>query len=253
MNYLNQILFLAGLLLLPGGLLAQNGSLEARADSLYELHEEEQALELYTQLLEEDPEHFTALWRSSFLNSRVGDRQEEEEDQERYFEEAIALAERALEVNSDHPQSNYVMAVAMGRKALIAGAKDRVAASRDIKKYTDRAIEQDSTHAGAWHVLGRWHLKVANLSWVERAAANTLFGGLPKGASEEQAAESIEKAIELRDDYPLYYYDLAVVYEEMGKKEEAVETCRKTLEIDSPIPGTDEVKEDCQQIIDDLQ
>jgi tetratricopeptide (TPR) repeat protein len=203
--------------------------------------------------LKEEPDNFTALWRNSFLHSRVGDRQEDEDDQERYFEEAIALAERALEVDPDHPESNYAMAVAMGRKALISGAKDRVAASRDIKKYTDRTLELDSTHAGAWHVLGRWHLKVANLSWVERAAANTLFGGLPKGASNEKAAESIQKAIELKGDYPLYYYDLALVYEEMGQDEQAIETCRQALEIESTIPGTDKIKEDCRKLIDDLQ
>src|SRR5699024_8012272 len=136
-------------------------TLVQRADSLYQDYEEEQALDLYLQILEEQPQNFEALWRSSFLYSRIGNRFDDEDKQEQYFKKAIDFAEQALEIDSSHTQSNFSMAVAMGRKALIAGARDRVAAARDIKKYVDRSLKYDSTNAGAWHVLGRWHFKIA--------------------------------------------------------------------------------------------
>ncbi len=247
-------LLLTVMVCLPAWILAQDSisATEQQADSLYEAYEEKKALNLYQQVLEENPTHYQALWRTSFLYSRIGNRLENEEDQRAYFNKGIELAEKALNVDSTHTQSNFVMAVAMGRKALISGARDRVAASRAIKKYVDRALAQDSTNAGAWHVLGRWHFKVANLSWIERAAANTLFGGIPGDATNEKAAEAIEKAISLNDDYILYYYDLAKVYEEMGKEQEAISSCRTALEKPLLTPDDQDLKNDCKQLIDDL-
>lgn len=243
-----------GYILLPILLFAQNTSLiEQKADSLYDNYQDEQALKAYTEILEKDPQNYKALWRTSFLYSRVGNRFEDEKSQKEYFNKAIDTAERALEVDSTDTQSNFVMSVAMGRKAIISGARERVAASRAIKKYADRAIKYDSTNAGAWHVLGRWNLKVANLSWIERAAANTLFGGIPGNASTQKAADYIEKAISLNDDYVLYYYDLAKVYEEQDRDQLAVKTCRKGLEIPNLTPDDEEIKQDCRELIADLR
>lgn len=249
-----RLLLLLGFLIIPLLLSAQGYTeQEVRADSLYKNFEEKQSLEIYKKIVEEDPASFRALWRTSFLYSRVGHRLENEDEKMEYYNNAIEFAKRTLEVDSTDTQSNFVMAVAMGRKAMISGAKQRVAASRDIKKYTDRALAYDSSNAGAWHVLGRWHFKMANLSWIERTAANVLYGGLPGDASNEEAAEHIEKAIELNQDYILYYYDLATVYDELGRGEQAISTCQTA--IDKPIltPGDDEIKQDCRELINDLQ
>lgn len=224
-----------------------------KADSLYNAYQEEKALELYRDILDEKPKNYTALWRASFLYSRVGNRFNDEDDQKDYFNRAISLAEKALQVDSTDVQSNFVMAVAMGRKALISGARERVAASRDIKRYADKALEYDKNHAGAWHVLGRWHFKVANLSWVERTAANTLFGGIPGNATNQKAADAIQKAIDLNDNNILYYYDLANVYREMGNDPQAVAVCENAVEIDNLTPDDPMLKEKCRKLIFDLQ
>lgn len=229
------------------------GDLENRADSLFENAEEQEALEVYQQILDQNPDHYTALWRTSLLYSRIGNRQDSEEEQRDYFDRAKMLAEQALEVDSTDTQSNFVMAVAMGRMALIAGARERVAASRAIKKYADKAIELDRSNPGAWHVLGRWHFKIANLNFIERAAANTLFGGIPGDASNEKAVESMQRAIELMPDYILYHHDLAMVYEDMGQTEDAIAACRNALEIESHTPDDPMLKEECREWIQDWQ
>jgi tetratricopeptide (TPR) repeat protein len=227
--------------------------MEQQADSLYDAFREQQALEAYKKILEENPNHYTALWRTSFLYSRLGNRFKEKDDQKEYFNKAISFAERALQVKSTGAQANFVMAVAKGRKALISGARDRVAASRDIKKYADRAIKYDSTHAGAWHVLGRWNFKVANLSWIERAAANTLFGGIPGDASNRKAVKYINKAIDLNDQYVLYFHDLATVYEDLGQDKKAISACRKGLDTPNLTPDDKDLKNECRDLIEDLR
>lgn len=255
MDQLKNFIIFTALFIVPVMVYGQStvGDLEQKADSLYQQFEENQALELYQQILEEDPDHYTALWRTSFLYSRVGNRFEDKDDQKEYFNKAIKLAEQALEIDSTNAQSNFVMAVAMGRKALISGARDRVKASRAIKKFADRALEIDNGHAGAWHVLGRWHFKVANLSWVERAAANTLFGGIPGDATNGKAVEAIQNALDLNDNYILYYYDLAKIYEEMGEDQQAIAACEKAVELDTLTPDDPMLKEKCRKLIYDLQ
>lgn len=249
------LLFLSAFIfLIQGELMAQQGnssSLSARADSLYDAFEEKEALKAYEKILEEDSDNYRALWRASFLYSRIGNRKSEKETQKEYFGKAQELASRALKVDSTDAESHFAMAVAMGRKALIASARDRVAASRDIKRHVDRALAYDSTHAGAWHVLGRWHFKVANLNFVERLAANTLFGGIPGDATNEKAAKAIERAIELKDNYVLYYHDLAMVYDEMGKEKKAIEACQKAINLENLTPDDPRLKKECQNWLDD--
>ncbi|HKK44657.1 MAG TPA: tetratricopeptide repeat protein [Balneolaceae bacterium] len=248
------LVLIVGFVVIPCLLMAQQekSSLEQQADSLYKNFDETQALEVYKQILKQHPNDYQALWRTSFLYSRIGNRQDDKDEKKAYFNEAINLAQRALKIDSTDTQSNFVMAVAMGRKALISGAKARVAASRDIKKYAELAIKYDSTNAGAWHVLGRWHLKVANLSWIERMAANTLFGGIPK-ASNQKAEEYIKKAIQLNGKYILYYHDLARVYKEMGQDQKAINTCQTALNIPKLTPDDDRLKQECRDLIEDLR
>lgn len=227
--------------------------LEIRADSLYGQFSEVKALEIYNRILELDSLHFRALWRSSFLYSRIGYRQEEKDQKIEYYNRALERAELALQVDDNHSQSNFVMAVALGRKALVSKARKRVAASREIKRYGERAIRLDSTNAGAWHVLGRWHHEVSNLGFFERLAANTLYGGIPKGASEEKAADYIEKAIELKPDIILYYYDLARVYKDMGKKDRAVQLCREGIRREPKTPDDPVIIHDCKALMNELK
>lgn len=224
----------------------------AAADSLYDRFEEGKALQAYREILEQHPDHYRALWRASFLYSRIGYRQENKSEQRAHFNQAIALAERALEVDSTDTQSNYVMSVAMGRKAMISGARQRVAAARDIKKYADRAIAYDSTNAGAWHVLGRWHHKVANLNFIERLAANALFGGIPD-ADEEQAGRAFKKAVDLAPEYILYRRDLAEWYSDTGEDPKAISVCRSALTLEVLTPDDSSNKADCRRLINGLQ
>ena len=227
-------------------------SLVQRADSLYDQFEGKEALQLYEQVLEQDSTHYRALWRASFLYSRIGNRFEDKDLKREYFNRALDLAKRALRVDSTDVYSNFVMGVAKGRKALVSGARDRVAASKDIRKYAQRAVRYDSTHAGSWHLLGRWHYEVSNLGFGERLAANLLFGGAPKGASMDKAIEYLERAVRLNPRYVIYHHDLAEAYREAGMERKAVEACRSALEKKTLTHDDPGLKEECRRMVEEL-
>lgn len=249
----NTLLFLLMITFFSGPAVAQTSAQLHRADSLFDNHREEAALEAYNQVLQDEPDNLSALWHSSLLYSRIGNRLEDEQQEKKYYNMAKNRAQHALNEDSTDSQANFVMAVAMGRMALIVGARERVAASRDIKKYAERALEADSSNAGAWHVLGRWNMEISDLNFAERLAANVLFGGIPEGASTEKAVEYIQKAIDLNPDFLLYYYDLAKAYEQLDEEEQAIATCRQALELPTVAPGDEKIKADCRELIEDLQ
>lgn len=223
-----------------------------KAIELREAHKEDEALELFKKVLETDTSNFEALWSASLLYSRVGRRLKDKDNQIIYYKQAKTLAEKALNIDSKHYMSNYAMAVAMGRMALISGAKERVAASKDIKRYGDAALAANPDYAGAWHIIGRWHHKVANLSFIERMAANALFGGAPEGASNEEAIRYLDKAVELRPEYIPYLKDYAIVLADLDQKKKAKEIIDRVLAAPILTPDDAEYKEEMKKLRKDL-
>lgn len=192
---------------------------------------EEAALEKFKAALKSDPNNYEAACKASLLCSKIGNRQTDINKKKEYFVLAKQYAVKSLKIKPDDAESNYVMAVAMGRIALIAGTKDKVAASRDIKKYVDMALKYNPEHAGAWHVLGKWNYEMSNLNIAEIAVAKTLFGGVPPGATKDEAIRCYKKAIELDPTYILYRLDLAAAYNSIAMKEEAINTLKKAVEL----------------------
>jgi len=204
-------------------------SLIAEAKSLDAGANEEGALQKFLQVLQLDPNNYEATWNTSLLYSKIGNRvtnSGKKRDQD--FLDAKQYAEKALKLNPNDAESNYVMAAALGRMALISGPKEKVAASRDIKKYAELAIQFNPNHAGAWYVLGKWNYEVANLDWAEKTAANLLFGGVPEGTLDEAIKDYI-KAIKLDPDHILYYLDLAQALDQKKFYDEEIRVLNQAL------------------------
>jgi hypothetical protein len=108
-----------------------------------------------------------------------------------------ALLERALsvieaEIASGGERSAQDQGSAWRWKGTITSAmtshmdtKGSIAASSDIRDAWKRAAELNPADASAMHLLGRWFVKMASLSWIERTAASLLFGTPPPATMEE--------------------------------------------------------------------
>ncbi len=226
---------------------AQNvESMMVEAKKMVEVQKEDEALMILMKVVEKVPNHYEALWNAAFLMCRVGNRQTEPGVKANYFRNAKEYSQRAIQANPTDAEGYFVMALAMGRIALIAGSKEKVAASADIKTNATKAVELNPNHAGAWHILSLWNLNVANLNFVERGFANLLFGGLPEGASNENALSCIKKAIALKPQYLLYHYDLARIHQTMGSGTLAKTACDDCLKFPNVSPDDPGIKEKCK-------
>lgn len=244
---------------LAGSMFAQTADakfeeLMAAAKRLREGNNEALALIKYDEALKINPNDYEALHSASFLYSRVGNRMGEDmlEKKTQFFRKAKDLADRAIKQNPTDSEGYFVMSVAMGRIASIAGSKERVAASTDIKKNAETALRYNPQHAGAWHMLGRWNSKVANMNFSEKTAANVLYGGLPEGASNQNAINCYQNALKYRPNYILYMYDLATTYYTIGNTAKCKEILQALLKL-KPVNEDDPIiKEEAELMLSEL-
>ncbi|KAA2239673.1 hypothetical protein F0L74_26130 [Chitinophaga agrisoli] len=241
-------------------LLVSTGALNAQsvdemidqAKQLEKQMKEADALAKYKEVLKVEPAQLSALVEASELSSREGNRQKEKDDKTRYFNEAKDYAQEALNQAPNNADANYAMAVAMGRLALISGAKDKVAASREVKKYAELAIKFNPNYAQAYHVLGKWNYEVANLNFIEKNAAKALFGGLPDGTL-QQAIDNYEKCKKLDPGFILNYYELARAYNKNDQQTQAMEVLRKAVALRAIYQDDPAIKADCKKMLEEMQ
>lgn len=194
-----------------------------QAAELVESADEAGAMKLYEEVLEENHEQVDALWNLSVLYAQRGYRMEDESEQKLEYNTADEYAERCLEAHPEKAPCHFAKALAIGRMAEIVGTRDRIRKSIVVREHAVKAVELDPEFPRSWHLLGVWHSEVANLGRKEKIAARALFGGLPKGASNEQAEKSFDKAMELRPESILVHLDYARHFRRTGDKEKAIE------------------------------
>ena len=184
----------------------------ALGDSLFNAYDNPGALEAYLEALNLDSMNYEANWKVSRAFVDIGETLEGDERADS-FKEAEKYSKRAVSIDSLKSKGHLQLAIALGRVALDAGAKERVQMSKEIKRQVDLAIKYDPTDDIAYHVLGRWNRKLANLSWIETTFANMFLGGVPDEATNENAVSSFKKAIELNPNHINHYLELGITFE----------------------------------------
>jgi tetratricopeptide (TPR) repeat protein len=135
---------------------------------------------------------------------------------------------------------------------MTAGAKEKVAAVKEVKKYAELAIKFNPNYAKAYHVLGKWNYEVANLNTFEKAAAKMLFGGLPEGTL-GTAISNYEKCRKLDPSIVLNYLELARAYKENEEQDKAIETLKKAVSLRSVYQDDADIKSQCKKMLEGLE
>jgi tetratricopeptide (TPR) repeat protein len=133
---------------------------------------------------------------------------------------AVDYAKRAATLEPDDPEAQLAVAISFGKMEPLQGNREKFEASRIIKNAADKVIKLDPSSDLGWHVLGRWHMAIADVPAFERALAQFAYGKLPESTYAE-AAKCFEKAIELNPNRLMHYIELGRVYAHMGRNAEA--------------------------------
>ena len=243
-----------GLSLLVGVATAKTASeLIAEGDLQYSQVHLADARTSYAAAALAEPNRLGALTRLVRAESELGELQSGDQ-QRKTWDAAVEHARAAVRLAPDSADSHLWLAIALGRKALREGAKTKLALSKEIKSEVDRALELDPQLGRAYHVLAVWNVKISSLNLIERMAANTVLGGVPKGASWENAEQDFQKAIQLEPDYVNHRLEYGKMLLERGRKDDARRELGKAMSL--PVGGSaldGRYQKEAQALLDKLK
>jgi tetratricopeptide (TPR) repeat protein len=206
-----------------------------RAEALLSQGDLKGARSSYLEALGSGPGRFTVLHRLARVESMLAEVSSGEESRE-LVAAAVAHAREAVKLAPDSAAGHLELAVALGRQALKEGPKTQLSLSREVKSEVDRALAIDPSQGRAWHVLAIWNRKLASLNFVERAVAKTVLGGVPKGATMENAVADLERAVALEPQYINHRLELGRTLMQLKRNAEARRELERAIAL-PPAPG----------------
>jgi len=222
-----------------------------KGDEYYAQLNDAKALEEYLAAAQADPNNFEAAWKASRSLVDVGDLVDikvkgNEEKQKQYYKDAEKYARKAVALNPENTWSQFYLSAALGKYALLLGKKDQINMSKEVRTAIDKAIELDGSNDLAYHALGRWHRRMAEIGGATRLVGGILFGKIPKGSFDE-AEKAFIKAIELKPDYINHHLELARTYMAVKKWALAAQEFEKCEGLPIALAKDNAYKEEAKQ------
>ncbi len=191
-----------------------------------------EALEKYKLVLSQEPTNITALIRAAELSTMLAAFNEKDTKSKQLFlSSAGAYAVRAYSANPKNADAAYVMSLTQAKLADIQpDNKKLIECVRNSKIYADEALAINPTHAKANFTVGKWHMEMANLNMVKKAAVKLMYGGLPEG-SIDSAIVFLEKARTHDPYFVNTYLELAKIYDQLHQPTKVIEVLTKMVKL----------------------
>lgn len=206
-----------------------------------------QALPLYERAVAAEPRNVTALWKASRELVDLGEVEPNPAVRDALYARAVDYTKRAVAANPNDPEAHFHAARAIGRTALTMGARDRVKYAMEVKSHALRTLELAPRHPGALHVMGVWNAEIMRLSGMSRLIAKTLLGGKDfDSASWAEATRYMELSVSVEPMRLVHRLDLARVYRDSGRKDDARKAYTAALALPLADPNDDKYKRDAE-------
>ncbi|XP_056148149.1 regulator of microtubule dynamics protein 2 [Lampris incognitus] len=206
-----------------------------RIDILHQGTESDKRESLNTLLKEKEEfgQNSQFLWRLTRAYCDVHDISSSLEEKKTHAEAGKNIGEEAVRLNPSCAESHQWYAIMCGIMAEYDTVQNRIKNGYIFKDHLDKAIELKPQDPMSYYLLGRWCYAVAQLSWIERKVAATLFGE-PPSATVQDALKNFLKVEELHPKYSkLNYVFLAKCYRDLGQKCEARNMCEAACSMDT--------------------
>lgn len=145
---------------------------------------------------------------------------------------ALEYGYRAAKLAPHNSDAQLSVAISYGKMLPLLSSKEQLQSSKLIKQGAERAIQLDPRNDLAWHILGRWHRNIAEISGVKRTLAALIYEKLPE-ATHDDAVKCFVKAIQINPNRVIHYIELGRTYALMGKVVEARSFLTKGLKMPS--------------------
>jgi tetratricopeptide (TPR) repeat protein len=222
-----------------------------KGDDYYTQLDNQKALEEYLEAYKLDSKNYEALWKLSRTYIDLGDlvspkEKDYEAQQKQLYKNAQSYARKAVAANPNDTWGHFYLSASLGMYALMLGKKDQVNMSKEIKTAIDKAIELDPNNDLAYHALGRWQRRMAEIGGAQRLFGSILFGSIPKGSFEE-SEKALMKAVELKPDYINHHLELGRTYVSLKKYDLAAQEFQKCLDLNAASSKDSAYKDEAKQ------
>jgi tetratricopeptide (TPR) repeat protein len=202
-----------------------------QADNFERGFKEQDALNIYRQIVVIDPSSIKALVKTTELSCSTGERQLNKNDKRLVFESALAFAQRAVKADSSSADAYYAIALASSKMAEVETDNKKVVGFiRDTRFNADKALKLNPNHAMANFIEGKWQYEMITLNWAKRFAAKIVYGGLPD-ADIEQAIQYLEKSLSLDPYFMLTSVVLAKAYKVYNRPAKEIEVLSHVVKL----------------------
>ena len=165
---------------------------------------------------------------------------------------ALDYSRRAAALAPNDAEAQLSIAISYGKMLPLMSVKQQLQASRQIKTSVDKALKLDPRNDLAWHVLGRWHRVLSDVSLLKRGLASVIYGKLPQTTTDE-AVKCFKKAIEINPHRLMHYIELGRAYAQMGRIVEARQLIEKGLSMPDVEKDDPETKRRGRETLTKLQ
>ena len=182
----------------------------AEGDALYEGREDLQkaraAVTSLRQARTADYGNYEAAWKLARASFFVGDRTDNDDEQDDMFREGTEAGKAAIQLQPDKPEGHFWLGANYGGSAAHSTIAN-LSSFQDIKREMEAVLKIDETFQGysAYLGLGRLYLQ-----------APTVMGG-----NTDKAIEYLQKGIKLNPNHGLMRFHLAEAYESKNRHAEA--------------------------------
>jgi len=225
------------------------GDLISQADVKHEVDDFAGTFELLKKAEQLEPENYEVVWRLARSHFDFFDNSEDENVISENAYSGLDYAKKALEMDENRAESHKWYGILVGQVGILEGTKQKILNSYEVKEHTLKAIELDPEDDGNFHVMGRWHHTLADLSWFERKIAGLIYAKPPK-ASFEEAVEFFKKAIDMEPGEVRHHLWLGKSYEGLGEKEAAKNAYTAALAITAENDSDRILQKEAQELFD---
>jgi tetratricopeptide (TPR) repeat protein len=231
---------------LPVCLIPQTAKVKTILDQAEKLHDANDYQGTMAKLREAEkiePNNPEILWKIARAYFDFADQQPDNpEVQKANVYPGFEYAKKCVELAPNVAGGHQYYSILIGRIGEIEGTKQKITNSYAVREHTEKAIALDPKNDSNYHVMGRWHFALADLSWAERQIASLIYATPPK-ASFEEAEQFFRKAHELKPNDIRHLLWLGKTQIALRKKDAA----RKSLQQAMSIPAQSDAEKAMQK------
>jgi tetratricopeptide (TPR) repeat protein len=237
---------------------AQVAQVIKQADRLHaEFKPREAAVELQ-KVLQVEPRNIEALAKLSRAHIDIGDSISESspdwrEQRIREYRRAETYARQAIKADPNSTWGYFYVAASLGTMAGLLPVAKQIEIAEEIRGAAEKAIALDPQNGFAYHALGVWHRRMAEIGEASRVVASIWYGrSLPKGDL-DKSVEFLKKAVSLNPNIIVSRLELARSY--AAREEWAEAMAQLKFVADLPIKFSDDAqhKKKGQELMEEIK